>query len=124
TSGKTTTMTVEMSYQSHEPTSDRIPKIIVFMTKKNVLESALDMIRDLLISHFKYFTTLTHFTVKLYHVSLMKYDKISLYEEFCKINSQIQMLITSDVMMHGTDVSDIEVSIQYGMFVELSINML
>ncbi|KAI2447907.1 hypothetical protein LOY86_006867, partial [Ophidiomyces ophidiicola] len=69
TSGETTATTVETSYQNHEPTPDRISKTIVFMMKKNVLKSILDV-----------------------------------------------MLITSDVMAHGADVSDIKISVQYGIW--------
>ncbi|KAI1998790.1 hypothetical protein LOZ29_006842 [Ophidiomyces ophidiicola] len=44
TSGETTATTVETSYQNHEPTPDRISKTIVFMMKKNVLKSILDVV--------------------------------------------------------------------------------
>ncbi|KAI2079488.1 hypothetical protein LOZ36_006702, partial [Ophidiomyces ophidiicola] len=45
-SGKATATTVESSVQNHELTPGRIPKTIVFMVKKNVLESALDVVRE------------------------------------------------------------------------------
>jgi helicase-like protein len=47
-----------------------------------------------------------------------------LYAEFRKPDSVIRILLTSDAMAHGADVSNITLCVQYGMFRDKSINMM
>ena len=107
-----------------EPAPSNIEKTLVFFDTKEAINLALHTVRRWLVVNHGYSAKQSQEAVKAYHASLSAKTKRDLYAEFRKPDSVIRILLTSDAMAHGADVSNITLCVQYGMFRDKSINMM
>ena len=105
------------------PTPHQILKIIIFLNLKDVIALARDSIRLQLVHH-KYQEVQARKAVQLYYILLADVDKDRLYKEFKKPNLEIRILVSSNALIYGTNISDIKYAVQYYIYKDKHINII
>ena len=101
----------------------QILKMIIFLDLKDIMLLARDII-CLWLVYYRYQEAQARKAVQLYYVLLATVNKDRLYKEFRKPNFKIYILVSFNILVYGTNISNIKRVIQYYMPKNKSINII
>jgi len=104
-------------------TPQRILKTLVFFDNKAIMMRCRDTLRTWLV-HYGYTKEEARCLIQVYHATIAQADKEFIYAEVCKPDSSIRILLTTDALAHGADISDVLCVVQYGLFRGKLLNMI
>ena len=97
------------------PTPEKIPKTIIFIDSRRDIQKCADCLRDWLhrISAEAIGARECRQIIQVYHSHTSMNDKNAIYDEFSKANSKIRIMVATESLGTGVDISDVERVVQY-----------
>ena len=92
-----------------------IPKTVVFLDSRVGVQAACKALRGMLLKYCdKYTPAEVQRRIGVYHANLADVDKDSYYADFQTVQSNRRIIVATDALGLGVDISDISVVVQYG----------
>ena len=98
------------------PTLERIPKTVIFIDSRRDIQRCADSLRDWLkrLSGGGITDSQARQLIQVYHSHTAENDKNSIYAEFSKMDSKIRIMVATESLGTGVDLSDVVRVVQYG----------
>jgi superfamily II DNA helicase RecQ len=98
------------------PTPERIPKTVIFIDSRRDIQRCADSLREWLqkLSAGAIKDRECRQIIQVYHSHTTLNDKNSIYEEFSKADSKIRIMVATETLGTGVDLSDVKRIVQYG----------
>jgi superfamily II DNA/RNA helicase len=98
------------------PTPERIPKTVIFIDSRRDIQKCAECLRGWLqkLSAGVIKDHDCRQIIQVYHSHTTVNDKNAIYEEFSKANSKIRIMVATESMGTGVDLSDVKRVVQYG----------
>ncbi len=98
------------------PTLERIPKTVIFIDSRRDIQRCADSLRDWLkrLSGGAITDSQARQLIQVYHSHTAENDKNSIYAEFSKMDSKIRIMVATESLGTGVDLSDVVRVVQYG----------
>ncbi|PVH68290.1 ATP-dependent DNA helicase [Cadophora sp. DSE1049] len=98
------------------PTPERIPKTVVFIDSRRDIQKCAECLRGWLqkLSAGVIKDRDCRQIIQVYHSHTTVNDKNAIYEEFSKADSKIRIMVATESMGTGVDLSDVKRVVQYG----------
>ena len=92
-----------------------IPKTVVFLDSRVGAQAACKALREMLLKYCnKYTPEEVQRRIGVYHANIADVDKDSYYADFQSVQSKRRIIVATDALGLGVDISDISVVVQYG----------
>ncbi|KAF1808517.1 ATP-dependent DNA helicase [Eremomyces bilateralis CBS 781.70] len=108
------------------PTPMKIPKTIIFIDSRRDIQKCAECLRDWLcrLSSGAIRHRDSREIIQVYHSHTTLHDKEALYSEFSKVDSKIRIMVATESLGTGVDLSDVIRVVQYGFPLERLLSVL
>jgi helicase-like protein/RAD3-like DEAD/DEAH box helicase len=98
------------------PTPERIPKTVIFIDSRRDIQKCAECLREWLqkLSAGVIHERDCRQIIQVYHSHTTLNDKNTIYDEFLKADSKIRIMVATESMGTGVDLSDVKRVVQYG----------
>jgi superfamily II DNA helicase RecQ len=98
------------------PTPERIPKTVIFIDSRRDIQKCAENLREWLqkLSAGIIKNRDCRQIIQVYHSHTTLNDKNTIYDEFSKADSKIRIMVATESLGTGVDLSDVERVVQYG----------
>lgn len=98
------------------PTPERIPKTVIFIDSRRDIQKCAEYLREWLqkLSAGVIKNRDCRQIIQVYHSHTTLNDKNTIYEEFSKADSKIRIMVATESLGTGVDLSDVKRVVQYG----------
>ncbi|KAH6666996.1 ATP-dependent DNA helicase [Halenospora varia] len=98
------------------PTPERIPKTVIFIDSRRDIQKCAECLREWLqkLSAGVIKDRDCRQIIQVYHSHTTVNDKNAIYDEFSKADSKIRIMVATESMGTGVDLSDVKRVVQYG----------